>query len=374
MVKNSTNQKIKFKINANTSIICKSLTGAKIPHIIGGGSLVGIAAGDLTKYSDNVMIYIFNFNFYKLALLFFILLKKGMVLKPKYNAGHWNYKLRKKQSLTKKNNEYFRLFPGKIEDSKYKFFINRQYMFFDEKDLNEENISTINIDDHCYSLPRNYKDFELKYKKYLYSDIYKNFAVSFEDDTEKQAVQLLEKVTDLLEESGIKYWLDGGTLLGAVREKKLIPWDHDLDIGIKFEGNEVLEKLILSLKKKFYVRALPFSKKETIWNLGKYRIIKVYPRKKYFFRDKLCLDLFIFYREKLDSDHQIVYKYGVWGNNAFYHHSLLDELSTLSFYNREYFIPGKPFRYLEAKYGPDWETPKKKWNVVMDDRTIIKPV
>jgi hypothetical protein len=39
-------------------------------------------------------------------------------------------------------------------------------------------------------------------------------------------------VDDLLSRHGILHWLDYGTLLGAVREGALIPWDEDFDLGI----------------------------------------------------------------------------------------------------------------------------------------------
>ena len=41
---------------------------------------------------------------------------------------------------------------------------------------------------------------------------------------------LLEKITKLIEELGLRYFLCGGTLLGAVRHQGFIPWDDDIDI------------------------------------------------------------------------------------------------------------------------------------------------
>ena len=36
----------------------------------------------------------------------------------------------------------------------------------------------------------------------------------------------------VLESHGIRYWLEGGSLLGAVRQADIVPWDFDIDIGI----------------------------------------------------------------------------------------------------------------------------------------------
>jgi cytidyltransferase-like protein len=38
-------------------------------------------------------------------------------------------------------------------------------------------------------------------------------------------------VSELLEQRRVAHWLEFGSLLGAVRDGKSIPWDHDMDIG-----------------------------------------------------------------------------------------------------------------------------------------------
>ena len=43
---------------------------------------------------------------------------------------------------------------------------------------------------------------------------------------------MLYSITTLLDKNAIKWWVKGGTLLGAVRDNAMIEWDDDIDICI----------------------------------------------------------------------------------------------------------------------------------------------
>ncbi|MCQ2051225.1 MAG: LicD family protein [Bacteroidaceae bacterium] len=85
-------------------------------------------------------------------------------------------------------------------------------------------------------------------------------------------VEILKEIGKVCKRHNIAYWLDFGTLLGAVRHQGFIPWDDDADITIFKRDARRLEKFLLAeLPERYYVFSRKTDKKYR--NTGYFRIV-----------------------------------------------------------------------------------------------------
>jgi len=183
------------------------------------------------------------------------------------------------------------------------------------------------------------------------------------------ALKMLEDVTSIFEKANIKYSLTAGTLLGIVRENRLLPWDRDMDLRIFYQDSEKIVNSIKLIRKAGYKVRIRYQEKDDPPLIkGDVRLLKIYSRKKIFFKGEVMMDCFI----ATKFDDQYIWSCG--GERKYTKKAVpsnfYDNLERINFKGVEYFAPTKRKDYLKFRYG-EWQIPKKKWRFTKDDLAII---
>ena len=239
------------------------------------------------------------------------------------------------------------------------------------------------------------------------------------------AVQLLAETKKIFDRHNFEYWLDAGTLLGAVRHGKFIPWDKDIDLGtwcenipklrsisheLRNRGFEVFldeyghEFIVKNKKCKLEFFLYRLINKKATWtlfipqnwvgaNLASLRFrlsANVDPCNS---KDKICLKenlkrpitrairmlpasarktlariCFLLY-EKIGS-HRFLYRIPA---------EHFTDLSKIKFYGMKFKLPSNVNRYLTLRYGERWHIPDRNWvyhkdipRLALERETIVK--
>ena len=237
------------------------------------------------------------------------------------------------------------------------------------------------------------------------------------DQREDILVDLLRQAKEVLNKHNIEFWLDCGTLLGAVRNGKFISWEDDIDFGAWQEkvSNNVKESISKELSNKgfdVYVAKnwITIKKNEEIWlDINFYSLLNdkaIMPRLDpknligkflsvfskilsvpYYYKisfGKISLYLLSrnisvvisrilppLLRRQVTEIVSVVYeKTGSKDVSWIIPSKYFMSLSTMKFYGMEFKVPAKTEEYLIYRYGENWRIPRKDWITNRDDGTI----
>lgn len=234
---------------------------------------------------------------------------------------------------------------------------------------------------------------------------------------EETAVKNLKEIKEIFDKHGIKYWLDTGTLLGAVRDGKIIEWDEDIDLGTTEDSWEKVVSAVPELEERgfearfeeiykdnfgFVNRYVVISKLGCKIGVGPYRVegenafylvtqstnflsgnLEILyriltPRGSYVAKRNVAKFLkhllsFVSPKSREPLSHVV---WRVWKRSGvkFFsstvpkHH--FEKLGSIEFYGVTFNIPSDVEDYLKHHYGGDWRTPKKGWIFLQMDGTI----
>jgi hypothetical protein len=179
------------------------------------------------------------------------------------------------------------------------------------------------------------------------------------------AEALLLAVAEILDETKVPYHLEGGTLLGIVREGRLLPWDKDMDISVPAEFiGQAQSALSVLTESGWRLRAREFDVPCEV-ELAGTRLLKIKDRTGFtFFSGLAYLDVFA----KQSSGAYTYWQAAGRIMRVSRHH--YDGYEEVSFLGRQLKVPVDYEGYLTSKYG-DWRVPVEDWDCARDERTVV---
>jgi len=229
---------------------------------------------------------------------------------------------------------------------------------------------------------------------------------------------LFREAIDVFKTLNIPWWLDQGTLLGVIREGGLLSTDHDLDLGMWMKDyKKVRREIVCRFRQKgvFIETYKPHQLSITdlygrlnMINIAFYRHERGRAIKKVYYPVsgrvaewlirvvRLCAHagagtlekkLPLGRKEALLLAVTKIIPVPLWnflcysaGKSHYYfrpffwmavHEDFYLNLETVSVEDLILPVPGNPEAYLEFKYGPEWQIPRKDWVYWKDDGAII---
>ena len=169
---------------------------------------------------------------------------------------------------------------------------------------------------------------DLDTKKRIFLDLPK--AVGTLRDIQLAESFLLQRIKKHTDDLDIRFFLMGGTALGAIRHKGFIPWDDDVDIGML---NDDCEKLIQRVNENDKLISIL-----RYYDYNGCSMIKV----KFVFSENFYIDIFPFDRVRLDSSKINDYKTELWSLTQNYTKEIAKRIETndsLEPFIRPIFLP-----------------------------------
>lgn len=166
-------------------------------------------------------------------------------------------------------------------------------------------------------------------------------------------VQNLKDIQDVYKKYNTRCWLTSGTLLGFVRDGKVIGHDHDTDLGAY--GKEINVNIIKEIVEK------GFSLKQASGDIDDCFTLK-------FNRDGITTDIFHFY----EKDKHTVYHALRFAGDRYEYIYKKFKTDFLHLYDYDFMIPKDYMTYLIENYGQDWDQKKEEWHPAFSPPHVVK--